>query len=298
MEFNYLDYSIVCCKEGGYACKKVTHGYLKRMTLFKNIIRPSLLIGLLVILIGSFYYLFFSEQTNVQSDPIQTSQQQDSTEHIENDPPAATEPFNDNEPKNNFDFAALDLKLLAAIVANPINQSTAVIQANDLVTLYKLNDKIKQTELSIAAIYQNYIVLVLDDQEYELRLSAKQNPDIAPAIFDETEVDPEQTAMNNQLANEIGNRPKELEHIVAITPGTNGFYVTPGINPALFRAAKFKEGDVLQTINGKDVNIPEELDQAKSLIARAETLEFNVLRDGVLITLYLDIPAQDLSISR
>lgn len=269
------------------------------MKFSKGTIRPVVTLSLLVVLIGVFYFVFNTKQTNVQPESIPMKLLEKASPKQFSAPPTATNGSNEmSESATNFDFAALDLKLLAAIVANPINKSSAVIQANDLVTLYSLNDKIKQTELSIAAIYHNYIVLVLDNQEYELRLSADSNNNLEAVPLQEAELDPEQIAIDKKRATEIGNRPKELEHIVVITPASNGFYVTPGINPALFRSAKFKEGDVLQTINGKDVNDPEELAQAKALIATAETLEFNVLRGGVLVTLYLDIPAQDLSISR
>ena len=269
-----------------------------KMKLNKGSMRASLINSLLIIMTCSVYFIFVSDQGMVHDEPIQIAQDKFSTKVEEQRELKNAPSTKANNLQSEFDFADLNLTLLAAIVANPINQSSAVIQDNSLVSLYKLNDQVKNTKLSIAAIYHNHIVLVAGNQEYELRLSAKPNTDFLTEPRQETASTSEKTALNSEIAKKIGNRPKQLEHIVAITPATEGFYVSPGINPALFRAAKFKEGDVLQSINGKDINEPDELEQAKALILTAETLEFNVLRGGKLVTLYLDIPAQDLSISR
>lgn len=270
------------------------------MKAYKGVMRPSIIMVTLVVLSVGLYFMFNTTPVTVRSELMQTPK--DDVEPTEVQTLLTDEVAEVNNNSTKFDFAALDLTLLAAIVANPINQSSAVIQFKGSVTTYKVSDKINQTALTLVAIYNNYVVLVHGNQEYELRLSASINTDVESTALQALEGDAEQKAADEKLAKElakkIGNRPKELEHIVIISPASDGYYVTPGLNPALFRAARFKEGDVIQGINGKNLNDADELAQARALIATAETLEFNVLRGSVSLTLYLDIPSQDLSISR
>jgi type II secretion system protein C len=270
-----------------------------KMKAYKGAMRPSFIIVTLVIVSTILYLSFKTTPSTLGSSvskPIQLPNSGLPSKLEDKNTQATSDDQKTISENTSFDFDSLDLTLLATIVANPINLSSAVIQSKTSVETYNLSDKIKQTDVAIAAIYHNYVVLVMDNQEYELRLSAKADKNVRHTAHQQ--VDAEQLARDKKRAKQIGNRPKELEHIVIITPASDGYYVGPGINPALFRAARFKEGDVLQTINGKDVNIPEELEQAKALISTAETLAFNVLRRGVLITLYLDIPAENLSITQ
>ena len=268
------------------------------MKTHKGAMRPSIIIVTLVILSAGLYFLFNASTPtigNAESNSKQKPNRSLPDKNSEDKTLISPNPHLAIGNNTSFDFASLDLTLLAAIVAKPINLSSAIIQSKASAETYNLSDKINQTDVTIAAIYSNYVVLAINNQEYELRLSAAVDTNNKYASYQRE--DPEQEAHDNKRAKEIGNRPKELEHIIVITPASEGYYVTPGINPDLFRAARFKEGDVLQSINGKDVNIPEELEQAKALIATAETLAFSVLRGGVLITLYLDIPAESLSIT-
>ena len=269
-----------------------------KMKTHKGAMRPSIIIVTLVILSAGLYFLFNASTPtigNAESNSKQKPNRSLPDKNSEDKTLISPNPHLAIGNNTSFDFASLDLTLLAAIVAKPINLSSAIIQSKASAETYNLSDKINQTDVTIAAIYSNYVVLAINNQEYELRLSAAVDTNNKYASYQRE--DPEQEAHDNKRAKEIGNRPKELEHIIVITPESEGYYVTPGINPDLFRAARFKEGDVLQSINGKDVNIPEELEQAKALIATAETLAFSVLRGGVLITLYLDIPAESLSIT-
>jgi type II secretory pathway component PulC len=78
----------------------------------------------------------------------------------------------------------------------------------------------------------------------------------------------------------------------------DGQLIYPGLNPALFAQAGFQPDDVLKTINGKSVTIESELEEIKQEFVNADTLVFEVMRKGRIITLYMDIPSESLTLKR
>ena len=185
-----------------------------------------------------------------------------------------------------------NLTLLAVVVANPSENSSAVIQFNSTSGNYSIGEMINATGVLLEEVFVDSVTVSLEGKEYQLSL--KGGDADAYVQPNNSYINENETPMT---AKEIGNRPKQLDHIIVISPENNNYTVVPGINPALFKAAKFKAGDILKTINGKDVTDPEELEQANALITTAQTLEFVVLRGGQFVTLYLDIPSKNLSIS-
>jgi len=184
-----------------------------------------------------------------------------------------------------------NLTLLAVVVAIPTENSSAVIQFKSSSDNYVIGETINNTEVLLEQVLADYVTVALDGNEYMLTLKGGKADTYLQSShrFIKENVKP-------LTAKEIGNRPKQLDHIISILPENNDYTVAPGIIPALYKAAKFKPGDILQTINDKNVNDPEELAQANALISTAQTLEFIVLRGGQTVTLYLDIPSENLSI--
>ncbi|MGB3726391.1 MAG: hypothetical protein WA981_11540 [Glaciecola sp.] len=115
-----------------------------------------------------------------------------------------------------------------------------------------------------------------------------------------------QTALTTQdylsmTAKQIGTRPRILSHIVTYTPTpyiADGMLIEPGINSDLFSQIGFKEDDVLKRVNGMSVTVEEQRAVINELMQSAHTLEFEVMRKGRLITLYLDIPSEALKVSK
>ncbi|TDF38316.1 hypothetical protein EYS14_11575 [Alteromonadaceae bacterium M269] len=102
---------------------------------------------------------------------------------------------------------------------------------------------------------------------------------------------------------DIGNRPNQLDQIIKTTPSFDGTYVdsyhlSSGSVPKLFRTAGLREGDILKAINDIDISDPAGFDRARAELHRTDTLKFSVLRNGRPLTLYLDIPSDDLKIGR
>ena len=200
--------------------------------------------------------------------------------------------------------ATLNLNLLAIVYSDDQAQSSATIESPAQVHTYYVDDRIDGTELVVVKIQANKVTLRnAQNQHMVLRMAGGNSaPDTRPEKIEPGVDNDTHTAQQQALAKSIGNRPKQLEHIVTTMPavtrdGINGFTVAPGDNPSLFRSAGFKDGDVLTQINGLDLSNPEQYAAAMAAIPTADTLAFTVIRGGRTITLYLDIPAKGLSVT-
>ena len=94
----------------------------------------------------------------------------------------------------------------------------------------------------------------------------------------------------------LRQRPASFTDFISISPKTNegqliGYQVSPGIEPALFKSAGLKAGDVISQINGLDLTDMQQSQEALSELRNAQTLELTIIRDGSLTTLYLDLPS-------
>ena len=217
--------------------------------------------------------------------------------------------YSQSELSNHDDVASpesqqstLALKLFGVVVSDDPKQSSATIESTSNTSTYYLNDKIASTDVVLVQIFFDHVLLRNETNEEMILMLDKSAPDNGDFYTDDRNDTPDSLTITEQkaLAKSIGNRPKELEHIVKTRPlGTNegrdGFAVTPGLNPSLFRSAGFKEGDVLKEINGFDLSIAAQYAQVMAAIPNAHTLEFTVIRGGRTITLYLDIPSEGLS---
>lgn len=197
----------------------------------------------------------------------------------------------------------LDLILLGVVASDNVNEASATINSNQQIRTYFINDQIAYTNATLLEVRNDRAILLNAGQKQVLLLQGTRvTEDLAARSNVQTSQQERNTGGTGLTAEEIGNRPSALEHIVTTAPfydnGTQtGWLVSPGINPKLFGSAKFKEGDVLQKINGLDLTDPQQLTQAKKMIQTVDTLVFSVLRGGRVISLYLDIPAKGLQIS-
>jgi general secretion pathway protein C len=196
----------------------------------------------------------------------------------------------------------LALKLLGVVVSDDNKQNSATIESELNTRTYYLNERIASSDATLIEIFFDRVLLRNEKNDEIILMLDKSAPDYGDFITDNTSDSSNSltTAEQKALAKSIGNRPKELEHIVNTTPlgteeGSDGFAVGPGLNPSLFRSAGFKEGDILKEINGLDLSIAEQYALAMAAIPNAHTLEFTVIRGGRTITLYLDIPSEGLS---
>lgn len=161
---------------------------------------------------------------------------------------------------------------------------------------YFQNDFVLDSDMQLTAVYKSQIDVSYQGVVFTVELSP---PNLLSSDFRH----PEKTYSEflDMTPDKIGSRPRILEHLVILTPTpyiADGQLIYPGLNPNLFAQAGFMDDDVLKTINGKSVTIESELNEIKQEITGAQTLVFEVMRKGRIITLYLDIPSESLEIKR
>lgn len=265
------------------------------MNVIKNNVLKIVIATIAIIGLSSWYFLVMeSDQISSSielTEDLQSVTEQDATHSSYNLQKTDNSQAKDSAPTTTPTVIS-KLTLVAVVLANPAENSSAVIQFDLISDNYAIGESIKKTNVVLKEVLADYVTVTLDAKQYVLRLKGGEADTYSSPI--DSIVNDSEIPMT---AKEIGNRPKQLDHIISISPENNDYSPEPGINPALFKAAKFKPGDILQSINGKDVTIPEELAAANALIATAQTLEFVVLRGGRTVTLYLDIPSKNLSIS-
>lgn len=173
-------------------------------------------------------------------------------------------------------------------------RSLALISFKGELYEYSIGDFMLDMNMQLNAIQDNAIKVELNEQVYSIELT-KPNL-LKDGVANDFKTMEELLEMTPK---EIGSRPRIIEHLAILIPTpfiADGVLVKPGLNPDLFAQAGFKEDDVLKTINGKSVTVETEFALIKEELKVAQTLEFTVMRKGRMITLYLDIPSEALTI--
>lgn len=201
----------------------------------------------------------------------------------------------------NIENSGLSLTLFGVVASDINTQRSATIQSRLQVRTYYVGDQIAYTRATLLEVLNDRVVLLNEGKKYILAIqgTASESGSVKTLPSEtgkDTFNDPQRS-----LAKQIGNRPKQLDHIVKTLPildenKIRGYAVSPGLNPALFKSAGFQEGDELKRINGHDLTDPAGYASAMALLPMAQELQFLVLRGGRTITLYLDIPSEDLNL--
>lgn len=268
----------------------------------------ALLIVLATALVYSVSGLLFFEDTMIEEDyfsdssapssqaqqitPIPIKSTQDSFQFVNSDEPKA-QALDDKSPPLAYQVNVVGIKPNRA--DKPHDEALALIQFDQNLYEHTENELITGTTMLIEKIEQQHIVILFENHRYQIKLRGQNL--LADTYREANETDEDFLAMSIE---EIGTRPRIIEHLVTLTPTpyiADGKLLSPGINPALFKQAGFQEDDVLKTINGKSVTIESEFDEVKKQMRYATTLNFQVMRKGRLITLYLDIPSETLKLT-
>ncbi|GAA0856106.1 DUF2138 family protein [Aliiglaciecola litoralis] len=265
------------------------------------------IISILVLAIAILSYVVF---VNPSHDPITLSEEAESS-LLDDDANAALWEQNreglqgtqENVDLEGLEQTPLDLTLLGLVASDTQSEASATIQSRLQVRTYYVNDQIAYTKATLVEIRNDRVILLNNGSKEVLLLQGTKSSDHNYAIDPKDSDGENYTIVDDPegLAKKIGNRPKLLEHVISTQPhtandGTLGMLVSPGQNPKLYKAARFKEGDVLQKVNGHDVTTDEGLEAIQTLIPNAQTLVFSVLRGGRVISLYLDIPSEGLKV--
>lgn len=186
---------------------------------------------------------------------------------------------------------ALALTVTGISYTNEPELRIAIIEYASEKHEYRIADVIAGTAATIKDILPESVMVEYNGKLTEYRLSYSSSTDSTVTIKAPT------TAIITPPTeqSEIGNRPRELNHIVAVpegyTPGSR-LFAAPGLNPKLFKSAGLQEGDEILSINDLDFSLAELFDDIQDEIKSAHTLKFEVLRGGRKVIIYLDIPSE------
>lgn len=197
---------------------------------------------------------------------------------------------------NGIEITPLDLSLLGTISSDTPEQSSATIQSKMQVRTYFIGDQIAYSNATLIQIENDRVILLNEGVEQVLLIQGTASSDNANlnAEYASNNQD-EQQNLGPKTPKQIGNRPSKLKHIVTLD--MDDMSISSGMNPKLYRTIGFKEGDKLQKVNGIDSTDFSQLTLIDNAIGNTQVVEFVVLRDGKLLSLYLDIPTKALSLS-
>lgn len=188
----------------------------------------------------------------------------------------------------------IDFMLVGIQLSSDTSLPKALIEYQGELYEYLLDEEILSQNITIKHIVDKKIVVEYKGTLFDVALTG---PNL---LLEDTNNDGERNAMLAMTPQQIGARPRIIEHLVILIPTpyiADGVIIRPGLNPALFSQVGFEDDDVLKKINGKSVTIEDELMAIKEELKTAHTLEFEVMRKGRMITLYLDIPSEALELT-
>lgn len=189
------------------------------------------------------------------------------------------------------DTQALPVSISLLGVSLDRGKALCLLEVNGYLQEYHIGDLVDGYPIQVIEIKAKQVFLGYGNNTYTLYLS---EPNL---LAKQTQKSRE--SLLKMEAQEIGSRPQLVEHFVSLTATpyiADGMLASPGLNPSLFEQAGLVEDDVIKTINGKSVTILEEFNELQRNMRHADTLIIIVMRKGRQITLYLDIPAEALTL--
>lgn len=190
---------------------------------------------------------------------------------------------------DSIDGLPYKIQLLGVVYSKTESESYAQLQTQNLVGNFSVDDEINDSSVYIKRINKKSIVVEFESADYEIRLGKSNSLEEEQLLVE----------FDQMTAQEIGSRPRKMEHIATLLPNLfndGGKIIIPGQNPDLFNSARFKEGDVLLEVNGFDIDDETSFGELQKHVRTAQTLKFVVNRAGRRITLYLDIPSEALKL--
>ena len=192
---------------------------------------------------------------------------------------------------------------LTGVVASTIKaQGAAIIENSGKQETYGLGEKVSGTRATLKEVYADRVIiqngpanetLMLDGMDY----SNPQSP--GPARI-ERAAQYRRTLSEDALeaSRELQQAPANFTDFIAISPHRpggelEGYRVSPGKNPALFKAAGLIDGDIVTEINGLDLTDMQQSLEAMNALKQLQSLQMTISREGDLLTIYLDIPSAE-----
>jgi len=196
----------------------------------------------------------------------------------------------------------LNLTLVGVVAASDPASSSAIITYKNQQDSYFIDSKIEGTGATVSEIYEDRVILEVDDGFQTLMLDGVETLD---KQRDSHESQGRAKSAEKQSANEVKRinldrqallkNPAKLTDYIRISPvregnQLKGYRVRPGKDRSLFEQAGLKDNDLAIELNGIDLT---DMQQAFSLMKAFPTMtdmSLTVERNGQLHELYFSIP--------
>lgn len=178
------------------------------------------------------------------------------------------------------------------VLGTDVNKNIALLESKSEVITYQLGDFVFHQPIKFTQLSDTVVSLVFNNTVFELPLY--------DANLLSTKNEKDKIPFSQMTSEQIGTRPKLLEHIIDLTPlqtPMEDFHASPGKSYKLFTQAGLQEGDVIKRINNINVNEQANIKALSEQVHHLDSIKFEVQRNGKLATLYLDIPSEDLTFS-
>ena len=223
--------------------------------------------------------------------------------------PVVEQPTVTDAPETN-----LNLTLSGVVASSDPKVAAAIIENRGKQNVYGINEPIEGTRAILKEVYEDKVIirngsrnetLMLDGVDYNNSTTVRNN---RPRTRTSTRPASNPREQRNTLSKDIAEATRELQKkptgftdYIAISPyrqdgQLQGYRISPGKKPKLFKAAGFKAGDVVVEINGLDLTDPQQSLEAMQALRRAQSLQLTVNRGEDRLTLYLDFPSEGLNI--
>lgn len=220
--------------------------------------------------------------------------------------PADEAPVAEAAPETN-----LKLTLTGVVASSDAEVAAAIIESKGNQNTYGINEKIEGTNALLKEVFADRVIirngsrretLMLDGIDFssngstQVREAAPQ-PKPASSRTRPRVVSREAAEATRQLR----NKPAEFSDYIAISPyrrdgQLQGYRISPGRKPELFKSAGFQPGDIVTEINGLDLTDPMQSREAMTSLREAQSLQLTVNRGEETLTLYLDFPSAGLDL--
>lgn len=208
----------------------------------------------------------------------------------------------------------LNLSLNGVVSSTNKSVAIAIIENRGQQSTYGIEEKIEGTNAILKEVYADRVIikngprretLMLDGVDFN---TGSEAASLSKAVINKNKSPQGQAAKRTTLPREVADatrelqsRPSEFSDYIAISPyrqdgRLEGYRISPGKKPKLFKAAGFKAGDVVVEINGLDLTDPQQSLEAMNSLRSAQSLQLTVNRGDETLTLYLDFPSAGLNI--
>lgn len=201
--------------------------------------------------------------------------------------------------------------VLTGIVASSAEQKgLAIIESGGSQETYELGEKIKGTSASLKEVYADRVIITNAGRYETLMLDGVPytNSPSVPASNSRRD-DPRDEEVrridmrdNENVGEELSTSrdelladPSKITDYIAISPVTRGdelagYRLQPGRDPALFKQAGLKPGDLAKSINGYDLTVSTQALELMGQLSELTEISVMVEREGQLVEIMFSLP--------